>query len=66
MIPPMSRTCEVTSALIDLALLEDIGKGVQSLPAGYAFPAGLVQGELREVLGDVDHTRLLVHDDHSA
>ena len=65
---------DILMQLVDVALLAPaLGDGLQHFleaqgpfPAGGAFAAGLVPGEVQEVLGDVHHAILFIHDDHAA
>ena len=46
--------------------LDDLPHPLRPFPAGNALAAGLVAEEIQEILGDIDHAGLLVHDDHAA
>ena len=65
---------DIFDELVDVALLAPaLGDGLQHFheaqspfPARGAFAAGLIPGEVQEILGDVHHAILFVHDDHAA
>ena len=47
-------------------LVEDLKKTLGTYTAGRTLTAGLVYRELKEELGDINHTVVLVHDDQTA
>ncbi len=45
---------------------QDAVHGMQSFPAGSAFPAGFIHQKTDEVPSDIDHAGPVIHDDHAA